>query len=622
MMRINRAFRTFVLVGLLMPGLSWAEQGAARTYLISGGVGAPGVTLKGLPGNPTSDQQGFYSVQVGQGWSGTVAPMKAGYVFEPATRVYSSVQADQPDQNYTARLMTFTISGTAGAAGVVMQGLPGNVHSDADGAYSATVVYGWSGVVVPEKPGFRFEPSSRPYSVVREDLRSQDYHPSRLTFTISGTTGVAGVMIQGLPQSPVTDSQGSYRATVEYGWSGTVTPKKEGYEFEPERREYSMMTEPMTREDYVARELMYRISGNVGLPGVVMEGLPDDPISDAEGNYSARVPYGWSGRVTPVRGNIEFEPRSREYERVVADFSGLDYVPSIGSLPSFAAGAPEILLIPTWEVDLKDFAETREDMQVMLHILREKLSEPRMILGVLYDYGDFFGGGGRDIQAIYLQGYAALFVMEVDFPLSFPSEPRGEGEPKEEEPVDPVWQRARQRLYAPPGVKRYGVRGQPGGTDKVSFEQFQEDLVKTLRHAANIRNVEPNEWVILTVVGRDEAGLGIATSGRGMSGMTGGYGGGMMGGGGWVEGSGYGVGGGSVSGGTGSFGGRGGFYMDSRSSSRAPRGRRGSRLGQSPVPGASTTVLTIQAKKADIDALARDDIDHEQFRQRVKVWTY
>ena len=145
----------------------------------------------------------------------------------------------------------------------------------------------------------------------------------------------------------------------------------------------------------------------------------------------------------------------------------------------------------------------------------------------------------------------------------------------------------------------------------MSFEQFKEDLVKTLRHAANIRNVEPNEWVILTVVGRDESGFGGGASGRGMRGMSGM--GGMAGGGGWVEGGGYSAGGDSFSGGGGSFGGGGGFYMDSRSSSGARR---------RPAPSASTTVLTIQAKKADIDALAEDDIDLEQFRQKVKVWTY
>ncbi len=395
---------------------------------------------------------------------------------------------------------------------------------------------------------------------------------------------------------------------------------KEGHEFTPAWREYSAVTQAMTQEDYAVRVSTYRISGNVGLPGVVMKGLPGEPVSAADGSYSVEVPYGWSGTVTPVRGGIEFEPPRRSYDKVMADLSGVDHVSSIRDLPPFAAGAPEILVIPTWEVDLEDFAETREDMQVMLHILREKLSEPRMILGVLNDYGDFFSGGGRDIQATYLQGYAALFVMEVDFPFSFPSEPRGEGEPREREPVDPVWQRARQRLYAPPGAMRYGASRQRGGTDQVSFEQFKEDLVETLKHAANIRNVEPNEWVIVTVVGRSEQGLGVAPSGRGI-GRTGGYGGGMM--------SGYGMAGtysrsgGSSSGGAGGYGGGGGgFYMRSSGYSSASGGASTSRVPRVTVAPASATVLTLQAKKADIDAFAKGEIDLEQFRQKVKTFTY
>lgn len=437
------------------------------------------------------------------------------------------------------------------------------------------------------------------------------------TCRISGTVGLPDVTLRGLPDNPVSDINGRYSAVVQRGWTGTVKPVKEGYDFAPPARTYPSIQKDYENEDFQAAVLTFTISGNVGLPGATLRGLPGDAMSDRNGTYSATVMYGWSGYVTPEREGCKFEPSQRAYSRVTEDLSNQDYIaigPGVRDVPPFGAVTSDIIVIPTQEADLEKFAETREDMQVMLHILREKLSEPRMILGVLYDYGDFFGGGGRDIQAIYLQGYAALFVMEVDFPLSFPSEPQGEGEPKEKEPVDPVWQRARQRLYAPPGGMRYGTRGQPSGTDRMSFEQFREDLVKTLRHAANIRNIEPNEWVILTVVGRGESGFGVDPSGRGMSGM--------MGGGGWVEGGGYSAGGGSFGGGTGSFGGRGGFYMDSRSSSGAPRRRSGSRLGQSQAPSASTTVLTIQAKKADIDALAKDDIDLEQFRQKVKVFTY
>lgn len=573
MTRVNRAFMAFVLVGLLTPSLSWAErasgEGAGRTYLISGMVGVPGVTLKGLPGDPTSDQRGLYSVQVEQGWSGTVTPAKEGYVFEPETRVYSSIFADLPNQDYAAKIMTFAISGNAHMAGVTMEGLPGHVVTHPDGRYGTKLPYGWTGTVVPKKSGFRFEPSQRAYERLTEDQTNQDYraHPETVVISdviqLSHEGPLEGVTVRPEPEgdADVTDSQGRYIVRVPYGWTGHLKLAKEGYEF------------PDTLSLRYVNVTHHLIDGE-RMPAL------EEPV------------------IPPPRASAML------------------------SRPVLPAAASDVLVIATDEVAPARFAEMTEDMGVMLHILREQLSEPRMILGVLYDYGDFFGGGGRDIRAIYLQGHGALFLMEMDFPLSFPSESRGEGGQKEKEPVDPVWQRARQRLYAPPGAMRYGTRGRPGGTDGVSFEQFREDLVKTLRHAANIRNIEPNEWVILTVVGRGEAGFGAGPSGRGMSGMMGGGGGGMMGGGGWVQGGGYSAGGGSTSGGTGSFGGRGGFYMDSRSYSGARRDRLGSRLGQSQAPSASTTVLTIQAKKADIDALARDDIDLEQFRQKVKVFTY
>jgi len=36
----------------------------------------------------------------------------------------------------------------------------------------------------------------------------------------------------------------------------------------------------------------------------------------------------------------------------------------------------------------------------------------------------------------------------------------------------------------------------------------------------------------------------------------------------------------------------------------------------------SATVLTIRAKKADIDAFAKGEQDFEQFRQKVQIFTY
>ena len=71
-------------------------------YTISGSVGTlDDVTMTGLPGDPVVTSGGIYSAVAGHGWSGTVVPIKDGYVFEPQNRTYSNVPSDQTNQDYT-----------------------------------------------------------------------------------------------------------------------------------------------------------------------------------------------------------------------------------------------------------------------------------------------------------------------------------------------------------------------------------------------------------------------------------------------------------------------------------------------------------------------------------------
>jgi hypothetical protein len=358
------------------------------------------------------------------------------------------------------------------------------------------------------------------------------------------------------------------------------------------------------------------ISGHVlantpaGVADIRLEGLPGELVTDERGRYEAAVPYGWSGLVTPRKEGCNFEPAFREYAKVTADQREQNFT-AMTEPVVLPHAAGEVLVVPTTAVALEKFAETAEDMRVMLDILREKLNEPRTISGVLYDYGDFFGSTGRTVEALYIQGYAAIFMMRMDFSFSPPA-PQGRVDAPKQEAVDPVWQRARQRLYQPPDPRK-GAGSRPGGPGEMDFNQFKDDLLRTLKHAANIRNMEPNEWVILTVIGQSgEAGPpGFYGGGMrgGMGGMgMGGFGGGTMGG----TVGGY----GSASGGYSS----GGFYSSSNSYSSVSGGRSIGRRAAAPTAGAA--VLTLQAKKGDIDAFAKGGLDVEQFQQKVKVFTY
>ena len=315
-------------------------------FVLSGSVGLAGVTMQGLPGAPSTNENGVYSVEVEYGWKGTVTPVKVGYTFEPKQRDYANVTENLTTEDYQATLRTFTISGTAGQPGVTMTGLPDNPISDQAGLYTATVTYGWAGTVVPTKEGYRFDPPSHSYSSVEKDMKNENYKAEVQTFVISGSVGVEGVTMKGLPGDPKTTADGVYRVEVSYGWDGTVTPTKEGHTFTPESRPYTDVTQMQTNQNYQAEVFTFQISGSANMAGVQMVGLPGDPITNTDGYYTATVSYGWTGKVTPTKAGYRFDPPSKSYPKVTSDYENENYNASIIKLTvSGNAGAAGVQMV-------------------------------------------------------------------------------------------------------------------------------------------------------------------------------------------------------------------------------------------------------------------------------------
>jgi hypothetical protein len=161
-----------------------------------------------------------------------------------------------------------TISGkvTSGGVGiddVVMNGLPGNPVTGSGGLYSATVDYGWSGTVIPTKAGYTFGPAQRIYTNVAEDQNSDDYSATLNTYTISGyiknlcdvPIGCVVVNANNGGGSGTTDANGYYEVRVSYNWSGTLTPNKALYTFEPNCIEYTNVLEHKTDQNYEATNI-------------------------------------------------------------------------------------------------------------------------------------------------------------------------------------------------------------------------------------------------------------------------------------------------------------------------------------------------------------------------------
>lgn len=481
------------------------------------------------------------------------------------------------------------------------------------------------------------------------------------TYTISGSVGLSGVTMQGLPGNPISDEQGYYSVTVEHDWTGTVTPAKEGFRFTPTTRRYNQMGADFRNQDHTPTPITYTISGQVGVAGVLMTGLPGNPISNNEGAYSADVLHGWAGRVVPTKEGYTFIPPLRNYSKVTADLANQDYAPSAtakagdakyedlmyedmygravstdrrrgrstGYRPGVGPiGSRKVLVVPAEEVKPEDLAAITEDMQVMSYILDERFKETRRIQGVFIDFGDFFGRDNRQTEATYLEGYGVLFAMEVNFAFSPPPKPQSQGAEQPGEQVDSTWQRARQQVFSPGQSRGAEGAGSPEEYNSQMVEELKRDLITTLKHAANIRGLQPDEWVILTVVGgRREfggvfssnmpmmTGMSMSTgsayggvSAGGMGGYRGGYGGG-----GFVSG---GVGGG-IGGGMGGMAGSGGY-----GGGMMGGGMVGGMGGYGVMDSSPSTVLTIRAHKSDVDAFANGELTFDQFQDKVKIVMY
>lgn len=607
-----------------MMALDEAIVGEGRDLTISGIAGAPGVVMIGLPGDPVTDKYGRYRATVKRGWRGTVTPSKEGFTFKPPSRMYDGVMRDYNEEDYEASPMKWTISGNAGLAGVVIKGLPGNPVTDPGGSYSASVEYGWSGTVEPAKEGYAFAPPARIYAKVLASQSNQDYTARRIKFTISGSAGLPGVEMQGLPGNPISDLSSRYSASVEYGWSGTVMPAKEGYDFGPPFVEYSTVTASQENQNYVAEAVLVTISGAIVIGGTPIGGVRvsannggSSDTTDAQGRYSVKVPYGWSGEVRAAKEGFVFNPPSKSYTNVIADVEEDALAPSgrrptrLSDVPLLGrAGRRKVLVIPAGQTELQDLSTIREDMYVMAYIFDKKFREPRLIRGVFVDYGDFFGRDTRETESIYIQGYGVLFLMEVNFSLSPAVGIQESLAAESNKPVDTAWERARREVFSPGAVDRSRKPDASGMSDAEKAEELKRGLIEALKHAANIRDLKPEEWIIVTVLGASPGSYGSA--GHGGLGISPGtierpW---------WSTTAPPAAGGQDASGivGYGGFGGYGGYG--------------GMELGMDMMGGfgrmglSSTAVLTMRVKKAVVDNFANGVVDAEEFRSQVQVLTH
>ena len=153
---------------------------------------------------------------------------------------------------------SYTISGNAGIAGATLNwfdGVASSTVADANGDYSFMVTPDWSGTVTPTLSGYFFTPTKITYPPVTADQVNQDYTATASSYVIIGNTGVGEVLLSwtdGVTKTMTSSFDGDYTITVPYNWSGTVTPSKAGYTFNPVEYTYTNLNSNQNPKDYVA----------------------------------------------------------------------------------------------------------------------------------------------------------------------------------------------------------------------------------------------------------------------------------------------------------------------------------------------------------------------------------
>lgn len=349
--------------------------GTLLTYTISGFVtdgvdpifGAAIILSTG--GGTISGPDGSYSLTVPCGWGGTVTPTLIGWAFSPPSQFYEWVD-DNITLNFIGTVSTtiYTISGQVidarngvGLDGVEIEFYNGiSIHTETTaggGFYSYTVPAFWAGTVTPSLMGYTFTPASATIPPVGSNV-TQNFSGEFNNYAISGVVTdnnlnpLEGVILTlSTGDSDITGSNGTYSFTLAHGWSGTVTPSKAGWVFEPRKRTYNNLMSDQPNQNYVGYRGSSRVtisgavkqSNGTGIPGVTLTFTPGQgtATTDDNGDYSKLVPFGWSGTVTPSSTDYTFSPTSRTYTSIKSDQSNQDYIDY-----SAGGGLPIISLSP------------------------------------------------------------------------------------------------------------------------------------------------------------------------------------------------------------------------------------------------------------------------------------
>lgn len=228
------------------------------------------------------------------------------------------------------------------------------------------------------------------------------------------------------------------------------------------------------------------------------------------------------------------------------------------------------LIIQSSDPDPKTYANLEEDLSVMYRIL----SKTRKQEEGMFKLESFLSGSSSSVKSMYIEGYGAVFMLGVRFPLVAPQ--AAEEQPKPKDTTSEEWERAKKEVFGRNTfeVDFEGIMGklnaQAEEYDAHKVEDLTAGILEGLKNATHIRNLKSDEFVTVAVLGA-EAGQVRAVVEKEERGQEG--------------------------------------------------GKRSMRI-ENVSGGRGESTMTIRAKKSDIDDFAKGKLNADAFRKKAKILVY
>lgn len=239
----------------------------------------------------------------------------------------------------------------------------------------------------------------------------------------------------------------------------------------------------------------------------------------------------------------------------------------------------QTLIVRAGKLSPDKIANLEEDLPIMTRILDKALEkngddEPMSAMNIhILTFGT-----PQKYRSIYLDGYGVLFLAQVPYPLAAPPKEKTETKQTKTAP-DSAWERTKRELFGASDAGDVFVQSDSQTAPEYSEEKVnrtKDALFEALKNGANIRGLQPEEFITLVVTTSQGRARRVLMTGPGGT-------------------------------------------VTSQNTTIVTRGRTRRNVVKWGSDDQGGSSLTIRVRKSDVDQFAQGKLSSDEFRQKAEV---